>query len=222
MDREGGRAVYDHIVRTKARDVLEIGTAHGVSAAYMGAAVHANGGGRVTTVDRTEFEPSAREVAARAGVGDVVDVVVMEHSNYTWWLRDRIIERTDARGRVEPAYDFCYLDGAHDWSIDGLAAILVEQLLRPGGWLLMDDLGWTYDEHGPQFAGPELSAAERREPHMRAVFDLVVRPRFVQVRDDGWWGWARKAPARRDLAADYGVRALRLARRTLRSRSRSR
>src|SRR3954452_14833209 len=117
MDREAGRVVYRHLVDTGARDVLEIGTAHGVSAAYMAAAVAANGGGRVTTVDRTVAEPSAADVLARAGLADLVDVVVIDHSNYTWWLRDRIAQRTDRRRRVEPAYDFCYLDGAHDWSI---------------------------------------------------------------------------------------------------------
>jgi predicted O-methyltransferase YrrM len=198
MDRDAGRAVYDHLVRTGARDVLELGTAHGVSAAYMAAAVHANGGGRVTTVDRTESDPPAREVLAAAGVADLVDVVIVPYSDYTWWLRNRILERTGAHGAVSPAYDFCFLDGAHDWSIDGLAAVLVERLLRPGGWLLMDDLGWTYDEHGAEWAREELSPEERREPHMRSVFDLVVRPRFSEVSDDGWWGWARKPPSRRE------------------------
>ena len=52
--------------------------------------------------------------------------------------------RSDGAGTVEPVYDFVYLDGAKHWTIDGLAVVLVEKLLRPGGWLLMDDLGWTY------------------------------------------------------------------------------
>jgi predicted O-methyltransferase YrrM len=50
-----GRRIYDHLREVGARDVLEIGTAFGVSAGYMAAAVAANGGGRVTTVDRYQF-----------------------------------------------------------------------------------------------------------------------------------------------------------------------
>ena len=46
MSPAQGRLVYDHLVSTGARDVLELGTAHGVSAAYMAAS-----GARVTTVD---------------------------------------------------------------------------------------------------------------------------------------------------------------------------
>ena len=48
--------------------------------------------------------------------------------------------RTDQGRCPAPGYDFCFLDGAHLWEPDALAALLVTQLLRPGGWLLMDDL----------------------------------------------------------------------------------
>ena len=34
---------------------------------------------------------------------------------------------------MTPVYDFCYLDGAHDFTIDGMAVYLVEKLLRPAG-----------------------------------------------------------------------------------------
>jgi hypothetical protein len=116
-------------------------------------------------------------------------------------LKEQVERGADAAGNVEPRFDFCYLDGAHNWTIDGLSVVLIEKLLRPGGWLLLDDLGWTYaaGTHGPG-QGPDdlrLSAAERETPHVRAVFDLVVRPHasFTEFReDDGWWGWAHKAP----------------------------
>ena len=67
-----------------------------------------------------------------------------EFSSYTWWLKEQVQARSDRAGNVEPAYDFVYLDGAKNWTIDGLAVVLIEKLLRPGGWLLMDDLPWTY------------------------------------------------------------------------------
>jgi predicted O-methyltransferase YrrM len=202
MTAEQGRIVYDHLVDTGARDVLELGTAHGVSASYLGAAV-ARTGGHVTTVDHgaAAYDPSPESVLERAGVRDRV-TVVRQHSSYTWWLAEQVRARSDDAGNCEPAYDFCYLDGAKHLSVDGLAVVLVERLLRPGGWLLMDDLGFTWAEHHPTVhidASTQVpfSEAERSQPPLRAVYDLVVAPHpsFTELRiQDEWWGWARKAP----------------------------
>ena len=192
-----GRRVYDHLRATGARDVLELGTAHGVSAAYMAAAVAANGGGRVTSVDRYRFEgPTPEETIERAGLTGSVEFVRVPDSSYDWWLADRVRERSDGAGNCEPCFDFCYLDGQHDLHVDGLAVVLVEKLLRPGGWLLLDDLDWTY-EAGTVPGAERLSDAERTTPHVRVIWELIVRghPSFTELReDDGQWGWARKAP----------------------------
>src|SRR4051812_27217231 len=192
MSPAQGKLVYDHIRTTGARDVLELGTAHGVGAAYMAAA-----GANVTTVDfaGASYDPSPEAVVAKAGVADRV-AIVREYSSYTWWLK------TQVETHSGPQYDFVYLDGAKNWTIDGLAVILIEKLLRPGGWLLMDDLEWTYAQDPGREATDgivhrELSEPERTEPHLRAVFDLVVaqHPSFTDLRvQDDWWGWARKAP----------------------------
>ena len=121
--------------------MLELGTAHGVGAAYM-----ASAGAHVTTVDHAgaALRPVARRRSlARAGVADRVDDrarVLLVHVV----AQGAVAERSDAHGNVEPCFDFVYLDGAKNWTIDGLAVVLVEKLLRPGGWLLMDDLEWTY------------------------------------------------------------------------------
>lgn len=196
MSPAQGRLVYDHVRRTNARDVLELGTAHGVGAAYMAAA-----GANVTTVDfqGAHYDPSPEDVRRRAGVDFTI---VREFSSYTWWLKTQVEQRTDEHGNVTPAYDFVYLDGAKNWTIDGLAVILVEKLLRPGGWLLMDDLEWTYAQDPRRDATDgivhrDLSEPERSEPHLRAVFDLIVaqHPSFTELRrEDEWWGWARKNP----------------------------
>jgi len=198
MSPEQGRIVYEHVATTRPAETLELGTAHGVGAAYMAAA-----GTHVTTVDfaGAAYDPPPEEIVRRAGVAERVDIV-REYSSYTWWLKEQVATRSDAQGNCEPRFDFVYLDGAKNWTIDGLAVVLVEKLLKPGGWLLMDDLGWTYaqDPHREATDGVvhrELSAPERAEPHLRAVFDLIVaqHPSFTELRvQDDWWGWARKAP----------------------------
>jgi predicted O-methyltransferase YrrM len=195
-----GRVVYDHILETEASDVLELGTASGVSAAYIAAALDELGRGTITTLDRQQFVPSPPpEQRAFASVPDLLRYARFERpadSSYVWWLLRQIEERSDDAGNCTPAFDFCYLDGAHDFTIDGLAVFLVERLLRPGGWLLLDDLNWSYAADGG--AEPDkFSDDEIRAPHVRVIFDVLLKqhPSFTELRvQDGSWGWAKKAP----------------------------
>jgi hypothetical protein len=135
-----------------------------------------------------------------------VDLLRVPDSSYTWFLKDQVEARSDSSGNCSPCYDFCFLDGAHNFTIDGLSVVLLEKLLSPGGWLLLDDLNWTYkgyDDAIGHVPRPDkmyaLSEAERTTPHVRAVFELIVKqhPSFTDLRDtDGAWGWARKAPGK--------------------------
>jgi predicted O-methyltransferase YrrM len=199
-----GRRVYDHIRASRPEQVLELGTAHGVSAAYIAAALEANGRGHVTTVDHggAAYDPAPEHLLAAAGLAHRV-TIVRAHSSYNWYLKEEIEQASDRDGNCEPSFDFCYLDGSKNWNIDGLAVVLIEKLLRPEGWLLMDDLEWTY-ERNPWIApagdghplGP-LSDSERSEPHLLAVFELIVKqhPAFTRfIREDAWYGWAQKRP----------------------------
>ena len=199
-----GRRVYEHVCSTRPTEVLELGTAHGVSAAYMAAALEANDHGHLTTVDHggAAYNPSPEEVLERAGLAHRV-MIVREHSSYNWFLKQQIEQASDDAGNAVPRYDFCYLDGAKNFNVDGLAVVLIEKLLRPRGWLLMDDLEWTYEDNpwilpsGDGHPLGPLSESERTEPHLRAVFELIVKqhPSFTRFRrEDEWYGWAQKLP----------------------------
>jgi predicted O-methyltransferase YrrM len=208
MSPEFGRRVYEHIRNTRPENVLELGTAHGVSATYIAAALEANDRGHITTVDHggATYDPSPEEVLARSGLAHRA-TIVRDHSSYDWFLKERIESSSDASGNCTPVYDFVYLDGSHNFVVDGLAVVLIEKLLRPGGWLLLDDLDWTYEDNpwvapepwdggNPRPFGP-LSERERAAPQMRAVFELIVKqhPSFTRlVREDEWYGWAQKRP----------------------------
>jgi predicted O-methyltransferase YrrM len=216
-----GRRVYDHIRETRPMRVLELGTAHGVGAAYMAAALEANGDGELTTVDHAgaAYEPSPASVLARARLEHRV-TLVHGHSSYNWFLKEQIEAASDASGNCTPRYDFCYLDGSKNWNVDGLAVILLEKLLRPNGWLLMDDLEWTYRDN--QWIVPSgdgkplgpLSESELSESHLLAVFELIVKqhPSFSHfIREDAWYGWAQKradVPRRYEVANSRPLRAM--------------
>ena len=221
ISRHNGRILYDHVRTTRPEGVLELGTAHGVSGAYIAAALEANGHGQLTTVDSSAFfgweSPTPQELLASLGLRHRV-VLDRSYSTYTWFLKEEIEARTDEHGNCDPAYDFCFLDGSKNWSTDGLAVFLIEKLLRPGGWLLLDDLDWTFSGLGGKaqmhywVALPHLTERELREPHMRAVFDLILRqhPAFGDFRiQDGTWGWARKVSAERRTLVFEETRPLR-------------
>lgn len=202
-----GRVLYDHIRKHQPENVLELGTARGGSAVFMAAALEASGAGHLTSVDSTRWNwrnPTPQEVIDASGLAHWV-TLDKRFSTYTWFLKTELERCLDARGAVRPTYDFIFLDGAKNWTTDGLAVVLMEKLLRPGGWLLLDDLGWTYDKDTEQARHYEvevakLSQQERVEPHLRAVFDLLIRPNdaFDEfLIDDEWWGWARKSPRAR-------------------------
>jgi predicted O-methyltransferase YrrM len=198
-----GRVLYEHIRENRPQNLLELGTARGGSAVFIAAALEAAGTGHLTSVDSTRWQwldPTPQEVLQRAGLSDRV-TLDKGFSTYTWFLKSEIENRLDAAGSVQPEYDFIFLDGSKNWSTDGLAVILAEKLLRPGGWLLLDDLGWNYEKHCEEPRHYEIEIAglsdeERTQPHLRAVLDLLIRtnPAFDQIMvQDNWWGWAHKS-----------------------------
>jgi hypothetical protein len=155
-----------------------------------------------------------------------VDLVRTDDSSYTWYLKQQVEAQSDGAGKCAPLFDFCYLDGAHVWTIDGFATVLVEKLLRPRGWLLLNDMSWTYELAG--IDGTDLSAEERKAPHIHAVFNLIVRQMspFTELRvdEDLDWGWARKQPgapriltlqARRSIGSVIARQGRRVSRRWL-------
>lgn len=192
----------DFIAEKGIREVLELGFAHGVSTCYMAAALSHLGGGHILTIDREaarERSPNIEQLLEQLGERDRV-TVSYEPSSYTWRLMKMLEE--DPR----PRFDFCYLDGAHTWAVDGFAFLLVDRLLKPGGWIIFDDLNWSHDR-SPMLANSELlneiPAEERSTPQVRKVYELLVKPHpaYHNFMEDHGWAYAQK---RED--ATHGVR----------------
>jgi predicted O-methyltransferase YrrM len=200
------RRIYDFVLERRPAEVLELGFAHGASSCYIAAALEEAGAGHLTAVDLLPAmawqQPSIEELLARTGLAPWV-TVCREATHYTWFLKKQIAARS-RRGRCEPLYDFCFLDGAKHWTIDGAAFFLVDKLLRPGGWLLFDDLQWTFGGKAAEgktktdgIALREMGADELAEPHVELIFRLLVmqHPDYAEFRiTDHWWAWARKQP----------------------------
>lgn len=193
------RSLYDFVVENECRDILELGFLHGKSTCYLAAAVEELGSGSVLTMDREiakKRRPNIETLLEQTGLHGWVRPVYAAHS-FTWELM-KVIEASTLDGCCRPRFDFCFLDGGHTWDVTGFAFFLVEKLLKPGGWLLFDDLRWTMARaRSPsvQKRAAQLSEEEATTAQVGKVFNLLVKthPGFDSFRiDGGSWGWARK------------------------------
>lgn len=57
--------------------------------------------------------------------------------SYNWSLMKQV------QAHESPIYDYIYLDGAHMFLHDGLAFVLCDKLLKPGGHIDFDDYFWS-------------------------------------------------------------------------------
>jgi predicted O-methyltransferase YrrM len=200
-DREDGRILYDHVIRYRPRHLLELGFAHGVASMYLAAALDEIGGGELHAVDllseKDRRDPSIEQLAERCGLSQYISVY-REHTSYTWFLKKKIEERTRDR-RCEPFYDFVFIDGPKNWTIDGMAFFCADKLLNEGGWVVFDDMDWYYGSYGHDVADGltirTMGEDEIMTPQIRALFELVVMQhpgysRFIDM--DNGYGWAQK------------------------------
>lgn len=193
MKRPQARVMTDLIMAQRPRNILELGFKHGVSTCYMAGALDELGGGHVTTVDLTsarELSPNADELLGRLGLSDYV-TVHYEETSYIW----RLLEMLERSPR--PQFDFCYLDGAHNWETDGFAFYLVDKLLAPGATLVLDDIDWSYEKSPTLQDEPWVQAMPRDQYEMRQlekVFRLLVceHPNYTDFRVEDGVGYARK------------------------------
>ncbi len=195
---EKGRMLVEFMVEHRLMDVLELGFAFGVSTCYLAAAVDALGGGegcRITSIDRlhtAELSPRAETLLAALGFSGLVSLKRVP-TCYTWHLM-RMLEEDPT-----PRLDLCFIDGAHSWAVDGLAFLLADRLLRPGGWVILDDMEWTYAASPTMertAAVADMPEDERTTPQVAKVYELLVKtqPGYDTFERRDNWAFARKSP----------------------------
>lgn len=186
----------DLITEHDARHILEIGFYHGKSSAYIAAILEDLGRGHLITIDRKTArlrEPNIEQVLLALDLAHRV-TPVYAHRSYTWELSKMI------RAAPRPQFDLCYFDGGHTWDATGFGFVLVDMLMRPGGFIVFDDLEWTINAATKNLAKVPKhwrtsSEDERATQAVKLVFDLLV-PHFgytdIRTANGGRWGIARK------------------------------
>ncbi|HYG22023.1 MAG TPA: glycosyltransferase family 29 protein [Verrucomicrobiae bacterium] len=195
MNLEQANRMTSFMTEHRVEKVLELGFAHGVSTCYMAAALARNGGGSIVTIDvasARQRQPNIEELLERIGERERV-TVHYEPTSYTWRLMKFLEENP------RPVFDLCYIDGAHNWFVDGFAFFLVNLLVKPGGWIIFDDYNWTYAS-SPGYANSEfvrkMPEDEKTTPQVKKVFELLVKthPDYQSFHVVGGWGFAQKKP----------------------------
>jgi predicted O-methyltransferase YrrM len=127
--------IHEHEIKS----ILEIGFYKGKSTAYFAAILEDLGDGHVVTIDKKiarKYEPNIGETLALVGLSHRV-TPIFAHRSHTWELGKLASEAP------RPQFDMCYFDGGHTWDVTGFGFLLVDILLKPGGWIIFDDLDWT-------------------------------------------------------------------------------
>jgi predicted O-methyltransferase YrrM len=196
-----GKLLYEHVLGTKPKYIVELGFAHGTASAYIAAALDEIGSGELHAVDllseKDARNPSIEQIMAQAGLERYVKVY-REHTSYTWFLKKQI-ERQTTDNVCTPIYDMAFIDGPKNWTIDGMAFFCVDKLLNRNGWIIFDDMDWYYGSYGSAMLDGitirEMSEEEIMTPQIRAIFDLLVmqHPSYSNflIMDNGF-GWAQK------------------------------
>jgi predicted O-methyltransferase YrrM len=212
VTEEQGRLLFDFILREKPRFILELGCGIGTSALYISAALEHLGQGRVLSIDRNPDLPDwvARTFAKLDPELRRFHELIVSQTSYNDELM-RLISKQTRDGRCEPLFDFCFIDGAHTWETDSCAFFLAEKLLKPGSWILFDDLTWTIAgsaeamKHG---VGENKPLDLIQSPQVMRIFEFCVcqHPGFDSFTITNDWGWARKKADNQPAAASSVAR----------------
>lgn len=191
-----GQAKYleKFITNNKLSNLLELGFAHGVSSCYLATILKNNGKGHLTTIDLLSAKnrkPNIEQLLKKLELTEYTSIYY-EYESYNWRLMKFIEENN------EPLFDFCYIDGAHDWNVDGFAFLLVDKLLKPGGWVIFDDMDWTFGSSpSMRNIGRVLNMPPdvKNTPHVSKVFEILVKkhPNYCNFETTNFgWGITQK------------------------------
>ncbi|MCK7467676.1 MAG: class I SAM-dependent methyltransferase [Desulfosudis oleivorans] len=188
-----GKTITDFIIQNKTKNILELGFYHGVSTCYLAGAVDELGEGLVVTIDKEEARaksPNVEELLEKLNLQKYVKIYY-EPRSYLWRLMKMIEDPST------PKFDLCYIDGGHNWYETGFAFLLVDKLMAPGGWVIFDDLDWSYDKC-PYMRELEwvkqLPEEERLTPQVRKVYELLTKQNssYHNFKEENNWGYAQK------------------------------
>ena len=180
---EPNHETISFIRNTQCRFIAEIGIYNGHTS--MEFAKYLNGNGELHLFDYVDRVTDVASKIKDAGFQNVrtFGSTYKLLDSYNWSIA-KLLERNH-----EPIYDYVFLDGAHTWAVDALTALLIDRLIKVGGYLDFDDYDWTLA--GSPSLNPKIfpltgklySDEQIETKQVKMIIDLLVRsnPRYREV-----------------------------------------
>jgi predicted O-methyltransferase YrrM len=160
--------------------IAEIGI--GIGATTLELCKLLNHQGRIVLFD---FQEKLDELAGDLITLGFTNFVMLGNDNKTYdgygWSLAKLLLRS-RRENPGGLFDFVYFDGAHLFHQDAASLVMIKELLRPGGLLLLDDYHWMIatsptmrPDLRPQVLN-EFSAEQINTPHVKLICDLFLDP----------------------------------------------
>jgi hypothetical protein len=174
------------IQRYGCRDVAEVGIRRGATS--MAIAKHLREQPGATSLHLFDYFDCVEDVVRKItsiGYGYVHGYPNSQKTldSYNWSLMLLLRE-----GKRE-IFDYVYLDGAHSWGVDALAFFLLDKLLRPGGYIELDDYEWCFAQSAT--LRPSLFPKTKEfytddqisTPQVKLIVELLIKDchRYVEV-----------------------------------------
>lgn len=90
-----------------------------------------------------------------------------KYDSYNWNLSNLVFEMR--KRHAAGIFDAVYLDGAHNLFHDGLAVCLLKELIKEDGYLILDDLFWSYSK-SPSLAETAMAYCTKEQYEDNQVF----------------------------------------------------
>jgi len=174
MTHDHALYLRDIILSNGFSSLCELGYYHGKSTSYLAAILKEQGFGTLHTFDKVQnqVKPNVDELLKFFNLEEFVTKTVAEKS-FNWEL-GKLIKDNDG-----PIFDFCYIDGGHDFHNTALAFVLIDQLLKPNGMIVFDDTTWIAENNSNDYAKiyPYMCEEESKLATVGFVCDHIV-PKF--------------------------------------------
>lgn len=144
------QTLYAIIKEKKYSNILEIGTGTGLSSLYIAKALGSKGHhfGTLDSIDiSADAQKKARELHANCGLAPTLTNFICGNSTEILPLIDR-------------EYDFCLLDGSHDYAITKQDFINIFPKIKAGGCVAFHDIQPTIKKTTPHYVWKEIISGE--------------------------------------------------------------
>lgn len=144
-----------------------------------------------------------RELAIKNFGMDLIRFAPNSTGTYSWPLFEML--------QRDEKYDVIYLDGHHTFYIDLPGLLLADRLLKPGGYILLDDMQWTlaflkgnlkrsisqWYFYRRMYDFSQYTEEQQQLPHIRMIADELLLKDARYIKDDQlslpyWWALHKK------------------------------